>query len=148
MKITYLICLLAVWLCHTIEASGSCSDTTFIFSYDQSGNRTERIIDLTKSAQTITESDTNEELVIQDNLAGLETEIYPNPTRGELNIIIPQINQEDVWFQVFNNNGKLIFRQQASGANNKVSLSAFPAGLYILKITSGQKFSEWKIIKD
>lgn len=131
------------------------SDTTFVFSYDESGNRTDRVIeiDLTKSAEitassSLTEEDTNEEQLIEVELANLDIRIYPNPTQGVLKVEIPEIGDINPTLTVFNMQGKQLINKTISNQVSTINLSNQPSGMYLMKLINGQESLEWKIIKD
>lgn len=72
-----------------------------------------------------------------DNLSSM---IYPNPTRGIVNIHA----KERTKAAVYNMNGQLIKSQILNSGNNHIDLSGFANGLYLIKI--GNK--TFKIIKN
>lgn len=150
MKTKYLFFLIAiVALLLKISPAYSLGDTTYVYTYDASGNRTERVIDLTKSAQIQgNSSSTEKEQMIEEGLAEFNIKIYPNPTKGALKIEIPGLGNEYARLAIYNNQGKLIIDKKVSKFVNEVNLSRYPSGMYILKILIGQNSSEWKIIKD
>jgi len=137
-----------ILLLYGMPASATSCDTTFIFSYDNSGNRIERIIDLSKSAQIQNGSLYSEEKKIMDELGGHEIKIYPNPTKGALKIEIPGLEGTNARLVVFNNQGKQVIDKKTSGMVTHLNLSRYPSGMYILKILVGREASEWKILKD
>lgn len=133
----------------SVPSFGMSGDTTFVFSYDASGNRTERVIDLTKSAEiTASSSTANEEKLFEAELANLEIRIYPNPTKGVLKVEIPDIGDIKPTLVVYNLQGKQLVHKTVSNQISTINLSGHPAGMYIMKIVNGQESLDWKIIKD
>lgn len=133
----------------SVPSFGMSGDTTFVFTYDASGNRTERVIDLTKSAEiTASSSTANEEKLFEAKLANLEIRIYPNPTKGVLKVEIPDIGDIKPTLVVYNLQGKQLVHKTVSNQISTINLSGHPAGMYIMKIVNGQESLDWKIIKD
>nr|WP_319998175.1 T9SS type A sorting domain-containing protein [uncultured Draconibacterium sp.] len=121
------------------------------FSYDDSGNREQRIYIGTalKSASIENSTAFNEEKPIRENLGFGEIKIYPNPTKGNLIVEIPDFEAEKINILVFNLQGKEIMNKTSSpNSINQLSLYNLPSGMYVLKIVAGQESSDWKIIKD
>lgn len=150
MKFVYLFFLLAIFvLLSTAGYAHMPGDTTFVYSYDNSGNRTERVIDLTKSAQVAYEASSSvEQQEISAELEDLDVKIYPNPTKGMLKVKVSGADAYTASLAIYNPQGKLIIEQVINKSINQVNLSNQPPGLYILKIIVGQNVSDWKIIKD
>lgn len=70
--------------------------------------------------------------------------VYPNPTSGVINIALPQATASEV--MIFNISGKLIYNAEAQ-TEVEVDLSAYPAGVYFLKVENGSKNFTEKLIK-
>ena len=101
------------------------------YSYDDSGNRTERSITL-KSTSSPDNQDKFVE-TFEDELGGLDISIYPNPTRGILNI--EGLHQEAIG-SVFNMNGQMIKSTIINEEKDEISVSELPSGMYILKLST------------
>lgn len=133
----------------SLPSFGMSGDTTFVFTYDASGNRTERVIDLTKSAQiTASSSTANEEKLFEAELENLDIRIYPNPTKGVLKVEIPDIGDIKPTLVVYNLQGKQLVHKTVSNQISTINLSEQPPGMYIMKIVNGEESLDWKIIKD
>ena len=133
----------------SLPSFGMSGDTTFVFTFDASGNRIERVIDLTKSAQiTASSSSANEEKLFEAELSNLDIRIYPNPTKGVLKVEIPDIGDIKPTLVVYNLQGKQLVHKTVSNQISTINLSVHPAGMYIMKIVNGQESLDWKIIKD
>ena len=133
----------------SLPSFGMSGDTTFVFTYDASGNRIERVIDLTKSAQiTASSSSANEEKLFEAELSNLDIRIYPNPTKDVLKVEIPDIGDIKPTLVVYNLQGKQLVHKTVSNQISTINLSVHPAGMYIMKIVNGQESLDWKIIKD
>jgi YD repeat-containing protein len=128
------------------------AQTTIRFSYDDAGNRTKREILLKKSLEansdsaSISEADTE---LVTDWLDKMKITIYPNPTRGELTIDIANIPQDaDGEITIHNTEGKRLHQLKQLNSTNVLDLSAYSTGIYVVRITTGQKSCERKIVKE
>ncbi len=73
------------------------------------------------------------------------TVVYPNPSNGILNLILPPTTQK-CSFTIFNTNGQIV----AKGSNtlNQLNLSNLPAGMYSLQLTTADsKASTTKFVR-
>jgi hypothetical protein len=121
------------------------------FSYNENGNREKRIYIGTALKSASLESSTafDEEKPITENIGFGEIKIYPNPTKGNLIVEIPDMDVEAIRVMFFNLQGKQLMNRNVSpNTRTQLNLSSFPSGMYVMKIVAGQESSEWKIIKD
>jgi hypothetical protein len=123
----------------------------FVFSYDASGNRIQRIIGL-KSAQTTSittiESSTVSPPIIDNTIEGMTLQIYPNPTKGLIKLDIKGLRDENVRLYVYSVQGSIIFNSLVNNGITNIDLSKQPPGLYLMKIILKNQISEWKIVKE
>jgi len=114
------------------------------FTYDASGNRTERVIVLTKSAAATPE-------VITDSADELhEIKIYPNPTKGQIKLEISNSEKIKSCTITINtmSNGKLVMRKKATLPITDIDISTQQSGIYIMVIEIDGNYTSWKIIKN
>lgn len=124
------------------------SQTDILFSYDSSGNRTERIIDLNKSTRIVGTADTNQEEVLTDKIADKIIKVYPNPTKGEIRIEIPSIeNDLGGTIEIVDLKGQMVFRQNNITASNLINITNIVDGFYFLRLKVEGNILEWKIVK-
>ncbi len=135
---------LILFLCAVV-----CAQRTVHYEYDAAGNRTLReireiVIPPSRAKQAIVD----EPVVAQkEQLGELGISIYPNPTRGLLQVDFENLpDSEVVRLQVLDMNGKYLLGQNTDG-NAEIDLSNKPAGNYLLIISCSNKKSSWKIIK-
>lgn len=79
--------------------------------------------------------------VRESNILGLS--IYPNPTSNELTISV----QENVNIELKDINGKVLYSAQNITGENKLDMSPFTKGVYILQIDNGLNITTQKVIK-
>jgi YD repeat-containing protein len=144
MKTINFFAILILMLC----ASISIAQTTVRFSYDGAGNRIKREIVLVKSNETNKDS-TSVTKPFTENLGELKITIYPNPTKGQLSVEITNLSlNEEGNITIHNLEGKQMQQLKSLETLNQLDLYSYPMGMYILRISVGQKTSEWKIIKE
>ena len=124
---------------------------TVNYAYDPAGNRISRTIVLgpLKSApQNETEQDEFAPTYVEQIAAGLQVKIYPNPTKGLLQVeIVGNDNDANIPIAVFNQSGQQVFATQTAGKLTPVDLSGVPAGTYIMRLIIREKPEVYKIIK-
>lgn len=141
------VLLLALLLAASLPALAQTK--VFEYTYDASGNRTQReFIQLKSAAVPGGESLSEEQKILEDALDGHEIKIYPNPTKGMITISIAGLDKEPARVLIFSPQGSLIADKQFTGPENTVDLSAQPAGMYLMKIMVGELSTDWKIVKD
>ena len=74
--------------------------------------------------------------------------IYPNPTKGMLNIDMTEINQ-DVQIKIKDITGKIIFALPSASTKEEISynLKSHPAGMYFIEVTHPNGTDVLKVIK-
>lgn len=73
--------------------------------------------------------------------------LYPNPVTTEINISFPK-NAEQADFTLYNVLGKMILQTKITPMKNRLNVSELPSGMYIASITSNNKTTSFKIIKN
>ncbi|SHE77354.1 leucine-rich repeat domain-containing protein [Dysgonomonas macrotermitis] len=128
-----------------IEPSGDFVNSFIVeYFYDASGNRIMK--EITLLPVLVSEGSNN---AITDETFKNKVIIYPNPTKGKLDIEISDTEgTELVQARIFNINGQIIDKQSIKDRILSFDLSGNPSGVYILVLEIGQKRSTWKIIKE
>ncbi len=131
-----------------------CCSSVFLYGqkasylYDAAGNRTERIIVLTKSAKLAGETPSQPEPV-EDILQKHKIKIYPNPTQGALSVSIQGAHDiPNGNILITNAGGNLIVQKKINSTLIRFDLSRHPSGLYLMKISIDGEFTSWKIIRE
>lgn len=114
------------------------------FTYDEAGNRiTRQIVVLAKSAIV-----TDEQLSYEARTGDRVIKLYPNPTKGMLNLNISEWDSEiKVAATIFDMSGRIILRNTINTPETSFNLSDQPAGSYLLRLLIDKNWMEWKIIK-
>lgn len=140
-----------IWFLFVVLASETTiAQTTFGLTYDSSGNRLTRAVILLKSATVPGDSlqAKKAEKTLDDQIGLQKTRIFPNPTKGLLQIDFPELGNAESMICVYDPNGRQIVKKSAVSTGNDVDLSSYPPGFYIMVIQIGQEKKEWKIIKE
>lgn len=118
------------------------AQTGMHFHYDAAGNRVKRelFIDCPGCKTNIVE---------KDSLGAIAVTIYPNPTEGHLTVNIDSKSAESLThIYVFDLAGKMLIQKQVVNTGSAdIDLTDHATGIYLLKLRSEEKTSEWKIIK-
>ena len=145
MKNYLLVVLLA------FSSTGVFCQTTFHYTYDDTGNRTERTINLGENKSGIMDESITrpQEIIKDDTFLPSKILIYPNPTDGVLQVEIIESGDGDSDFAlvVSDINGTQILRKKKESSRTIIDLSDQPSGFYILNITLGPVVSRWKVVK-
>jgi surface protein len=80
-----------------------------------------------------------------DNLSAIVAKIYPNPVKDILNIELPTTGSYRV--TIFNTTGDIVTQKTASSVNTTIDMSVYNSGIYIIKITTGNRSYTGKIVK-
>ena len=75
------------------------------------------------------------------DLANTDLKVYPNPTNGEVQL--PLLDMERV--EVYNATGQLVFKR--SNVTSTIDLAGQPSGLYLLKIYADGVVYSTKVVK-
>lgn len=116
------------------------------YTYDAAGNRIKKEIIISPSTRSA-----NVELsVYEEQISERTIKIYPNPTKGNLQI---DISGGDIpkgsLIQIYNMSGALVSQVKDVVSTNKLDISSYPQGIYILRITLDKdNKTSWRIIKE
>lgn len=115
------------------------------FTYDDSGNRTDRYITI----ERVTESDSlkQQEIKELDYLAEENIKVYPNPTYGKINIEFSVTPETPAFLTLSDQSGRFVESYEIQNASSQIDLSTYGRGVYFLRIAvKGEKLL-YKIIK-
>ena len=138
------------------------------YTYDAAGNRKSRALvsisnmishsslksnseEIPESEWDIADAQFSEPFITpsEELLEQMKVKIYPNPTRGKLQVDITGGNIPSTsMLQIYSMSGNLLMQQKSISATNMIDISSFPAGAYILRVILGNEVSVWKIIKE
>ena len=144
--------LLSVIFCILSFLLDSPAQTTIKYTYDSSGNRTEKALWIggqKKSEQVADESIKNEkEDIVEEMLEETKISLFPNPTEGSLRVNFENLPDDlQSTLSVFDMNGKAILNKRHLSNTNQIDLTHQPSGTYIMIITIGENTTRWKVMK-
>lgn len=101
---------------------------------------------------SLTQTVTVQGIGLDESLLGRSLKLYPNPTKGEVNISFSTASSADVMISVSSLSGQLISSESYSNTNGQfdrsIDLSGLPKGVYLLQVQSGDDISVRRLIVD
>lgn len=83
------------------------------------------------------------------NTANIQLLAYPNPTTDNLTIKVNSTEQQNLIFELYDINGKLLDTKTIKDQETQIDMKTYPPASYLLKINSEQKeIKVFKIIKN
>ncbi len=146
-----ILIILAIFIGAQTETLSQTTHYHYRFSYDSSGNREKRIYIGTELKSATIEGSTafKKEEPLIDKVGFGEIKIYPNPTKGNLVVEIPDLEAEAIRLLIFNLQGKQLVNKNVSpNTRTQLNMNSFLSGMYIMKVVAGKESSDWKIIKN
>jgi hypothetical protein len=88
--------------------------------------------------------------VDQISLPGISLSVYPNPVTDDLTLDIVGHRIDKLGYQLFDISGRLLFSKKIEKEPETVSMSSFPVGTYLLKVTDNNAglVQVFKIVKN
>lgn len=124
------------------------------YSYDAAGNRINRhdtiFVGGGGKGAADYEDPQKKEVISDDTFTPGTIKIYPNPTKGNIEIEIPDDPDhqgEKIRIVVLDINGRKLVDKNKQSFKTNVDLSSRPDGIYILNLIKGNVISQWKIVK-
>ena len=87
-------------------------------------------------------------IVSTTELKSLGLSVFPNPTKGILNIAVSNDNIKDMVIEVINLNGQVVKSEILRGQNIQVNIQSIASGLYFLKVKTSDGIGVLKIMKE
>lgn len=75
----------------------------------------------------------------------LDTKVYPNPTSGVINIVIPALN-EKTNLTVYDLQGRMVYSQETNQVENTIGLTGIQDGVYLIQIENASGSITKKIV--
>lgn len=118
------------------------------YTYDDAGNRTSRKVVILAPLSQETKS-AGAPAPVEEELGEQKITVYPNPTKGELAVEVTGGDTKDeIRMVLYNVQGSQLQNKGCVAGKTRIDMSAYPTGLYILRIITGNKTVEFKIIKE
>jgi len=120
------------------------------FDYDEAGNCIEKYKTIVLLSKVKGNSKDTTKIVSQSEMISeREVIIYPNPTRGALKVEIRgKFPENPVRYLLTDLSGKTLSQVQSDDMYYLFDMTAYPTGVYLLRIMIDNRWSKWKIIKE
>ena len=131
-----------------LYANTSYGQQAYAFGYDNAGNRESRTIVLPPGLKSTQKADSAQSKEYKETMGELEIVMYPNPTEGILTVELKNLNEaQPSSIMVYDYSGRLLQSKSNLEVINTIDLSQLPRATYILRISSGERKTEWKVVK-
>jgi hypothetical protein len=84
---------------------------------------------------------------VNDLLSSSSLSVYPNPSYGHLNIDLKAYDGETVEMMMYTLNGKQIVKRNITSANTTLDIVDLAAGMYVIRLESGDEAITHKFVK-
>lgn len=122
------------------------------YEYDANGNRkSAKVIYLSQSPSGVSPK-AEDELII-DQKKNLTITLFPNPTQGELRVELAgatseQFDNPNNAIRMWDTQGKLLFTVKSISTSNRIDLSQYGNGVYIMQLFFNGKVKDFRIVKN
>lgn len=82
---------------------------------------------------------------IRDVAGSLGVSIYPNPAEDQITITLTEKGRSEATVSAFDMQGRMLLTETIHSTSSQVDIRTLPAGNYILKVQSGDKYAVKKI---
>lgn len=76
-----------------------------------------------------------------------EISIFPNPCNDQLQVKLSQFDQTNAQIILMSPNGQVLQKMENIGAASELNLTPYPAGLYFVRVTQGNRSFGKKVVK-
>lgn len=144
MKKHILSILICAFVCSAVIA-----DRAVYFYYDHAGNRKEcSFVSPNSNRRRGVEKADSTTLISTDVFADITPKVYPNPTHGQLHIMLEGLPKgEEFKYIISSLGGEIVDFGESSECEVDTNLIDCQTGVYVLKINYRDKHVECKIIK-
>jgi hypothetical protein len=85
---------------------------------------------------------------VTDQAGDVQIDVYPNPTKGALEVTITGTESPTCEVTVVDANGKSVYANEHFGLSGAIDLSQQPQGVYIMRFEVDGEVSEWKVVRE
>lgn len=85
-------------------------------------------------------------VAVYDNIPSVGCEIYPNPTNGLFNVVVPA-TAKNTLIEIYNSLGVLVYKKNKTNKLCTIELTNQENGIYFVKIISDDQIFSQKVIK-
>jgi hypothetical protein len=78
----------------------------------------------------------------------LQLAVYPNPTTNWLQLEVKNLDLTNLYYQLFDLNGRMIYNQKLTSETSTISMEQLPQAVFLLKVLDNNKeVKTFKILK-
>lgn len=115
------------------------------YDYDMAGNRISRKLVILNNPNYAKKNP----LPVEDTLGERKITVYPNPTKGNLVVEIVGVDTKDeMRIVLYNAKGQQLINKKPDAGTTPIDMYDLPSAYYILSVQTGNKVTEFKIIKE
>jgi hypothetical protein len=141
-----LLLLLSTNLCTKIVAQSLKAEVSY--DYDYAGNRVARTVIFISTPDGVKQNKNIDPQPVKEQLGELEITIYPNPTKGVLQVVVTGMKPNDAYnLYLYDLQGKQLLSKAGTPDKALLDIASYASGSYFLKVQAGSKIKEFKIIK-
>ena len=118
------------------------------YDYDYAGNRVARTVVFVSTRDGVKQSKNIDPQPVKEQLGELEITIYPNPTKGVLQVVVTGMKPNDAYnLNLYDMQGKQLLSKVGQPDKALLDIASYASGSYILRVQVGNKIKDFKIIK-
>ena len=147
------ILLVLVILCTAISLKAQ-DNATVRYTYDGNGNRITRTLQFRRLEDPKGEAPDDDAARrnapedLTEHFSAADITLFPNPTYGHFQVKVERMDGNSPIHAIITTlAGAVINERQIADGLNDFDIGTQPAGIYFLRLTSGQETCVWKIIK-
>jgi hypothetical protein len=149
MKTSFKILLMLIMV--AFASVSIAQNATVTYLYDDCGNRILRSIGFKKSDDKSHAKNAPIDEVwfaeVNDSFAGASLSLFPNPTPDRFSLVLFGQEVISVHATLCTMEGSIIDERDITHPNEEFDLSGKSAGIYLLRLQTGNETQTWKIIK-
>lgn len=117
------------------------------YDYDMAGNRIARKL-VVLSNPNYAKKDLDSSVPVEEQIGERKITVYPNPTKGNLAVeIVGGDAKDELRIVLYDTKGQQLMNKKTDAVTTPVDMYDLPAAQYILRVQTGNKVTEFKIIK-
>lgn len=101
-------------------------------------------------AQGVQQSYKIEAIGIDETKLNISLSVFPNPTADNLTLKVNEFNNEQLLYQLYDTQGKLLSSKELTAVQTQINMSDLPAATYFINVLNQEdkKFQSFKIVKN
>ncbi|MEA4840820.1 MAG: T9SS type A sorting domain-containing protein [Bacteroidales bacterium] len=118
------------------------------YTYDSAGNRISRQYVVELRSATVPKAEGIDSTSVETFLEDLSVSVYPNPTKGALAVKATNVPKDKkVSMKLYSPQGMQLQSIDIIEGTTPINMSTYSSGWYLLRVSTGEKALDFKIIK-